>query len=238
MAKSLRPGRSVDIVLHTDLDNDLIDNRTSILHDINSKGYLVLGQTSPPIPPSSKGKTLEITFLSRYQDVPGGRWLRVGYHTPLLGVIQDYQVGPKLKEPVLVVAQPKELKQVTLRLHYRLEPPAEKDLRLYLEPGHQEVGVVDISQGGVKFYHSPKLNFEPRQTLRLNLCSEELDLILKARVVTMYQGGVTGKGEFNHTAVSFKDLEVQTRRQLANLLNGLLRYNLARRSGVLKKEDE
>lgn len=234
-AKNLRPGRNVDLVVHLDLERDIIDTRSTTIHDISAKGMLILAQTSPPLGPSAKGKRVEVTFLGQYQDVPGGRWLRVGYVTTILGVLQDYQVGPGRKESVIVVAGPQALKEFTLRLHYRLEPPVDRDLILYMEPEHQEVPIVDISAGGVRFSHSSSWSFSVGYRLNFTIISEWGRLSLKGKVVASYAGGPDGKSSQNHTAVAFVDTELETKARLEQIITELTRHVLAKRSGVLDK---
>ncbi len=233
LATNLRPGRNVDLVVFTDLENDIIDTRSTTIHDITDKGLVILAQPSRPLGPSAKGKPVEVTFLGRYQDAPGGRWLRVGYNTKVLGVLQEYAINPTSRESVIVVPAPQKLVQHTLRLHYRLEPPADVDLELFLEPDHQPVPIVDISQGGVRFVHSAAWNFSRGFKLKFTLTSGRLALPMQGRVIASYQGGPGGKLAQNHTAVQFFELEKDIRIQLGNLLNQLSRRELAKRSGML-----
>lgn len=232
---NLRPGRNVDLVVFTDLEKDIIDTRSTTIHDITEKGLVVLAQPTRPLGPSAKGSLVEVTFLGRYHDVPGGRWLRVGYRTTVLGVLQDYDIGQNRRESVIVVRTPQELTQHTLRLHYRLEPPADVELYLYLEPDHELVPIVDISQGGVRFAHSPSWSYSRGFAMRFTLVSGRLKLPLKGKVVASYEGGPTGKLKQNHTAVQFIDLDKEIAAKLGELLNRLSRRELAKRSGVLEQ---
>lgn len=232
---NLRPGRNVDLVIYTDLDRDIIDTRSTTLHDISAKGHVILAQPSRPLGPSSKGKQVELTFLGRYRDVPGGRWLRVGYPTRVLGVLQNYKISSAIRESVVVVGSPKELKQYTLRLHYRMEPPPDIDLRLYLEPDHDKVSIVDISAGGVRFSHPKAWNYAKNFTMNLTLSSGRMQMRIKCKVVASYEGGPDGRASVNHTAVRYVDVDSDTRERLGRLMNQLTRHELAKRSGIADK---
>ncbi len=128
----LRPGTHVDLVIRRDEDEESVEARGSMLHDISRDRKIILAQTSPPLNRSFIGQYLEVTFLVRLDDVPGGRLLRVGYATKLLEVIPDYQLGANLSEPVLVVDLPPRLDETSLRMHFRVVPPLELGLKAFV----------------------------------------------------------------------------------------------------------
>ena len=229
----LRPGRKVELVLATDLARDFIEVRSSLLEDIDAKGRLILDQTLPRLGPSYLGREIEVTFLVRREDVPGGAWLRVGYRTPVAELRDDYPLGRGLKGDVIVVEGPKELKPYTLRLNFRLRPPPDRDLRLYLLPDRTRVEIEDISGGGVRFSHPRLWRFTPGKGLTLALESGETRLVLEANVV---RSGETRRGSDRAlTAVRFAGNPPETMHRLNYLLQELLRHKLAQRSGLARR---
>ncbi len=231
-AACLRPGRPVELILATDLDRDLIDVRSSVLHDLTPQGHLILAQTQPPTTRSYVGRPLEVTFLARYHDIPGGRWLRVGYQTPLKAIKEDYRLGPDLKETVLIVAGPKKLTGFTLRLDYRLEPSGDCGLQLCFWPDRTPLTILDISAGGVRFSHAASWSFEPGQQLNLAVINGPETLLLKARVKRSGQPEGSGRGALAVTAAQFEEVAPETRRRLGQILQEVLRIQLARRAGL------
>lgn len=234
----LRPGRRVDLILSTDLERDDIDVRTSVLHDIDKQNRLILGQPYRKISSSRAGKELEVTFLDQHGEAGARRWLRVGYKTPILEVANDYRLGPELRDNVLIVAGPKELTMFTLRLYYRLTPPKDRDMRLYLHPERTKVGLVDISQGGIRFTHSRTWNFSLGTSMEFLLVSGKQEMLLEGNVVRTGEARDLYGYATGFTAVKFSYLSPDTRQQLGGLLHDLSRHKLAKRSGVLDKRSK
>ena len=234
---NLRPQHQVEVVVSRGFSGESIDLRQSVILDVDPTGRLYLAQTTPPLLRSDVGLILELSFLSRFRDVPGGRWLRVGYRTPILEVIGDYQVSPDFKEPVIVVEDPAELRPSTLRLAFRVAPPEDLDLRLVLLPGYDSVGLLDFSATGARFYHDLGWSFTPEKSICLGLISGKLFLTLPAKTVRTDTIRDRFGGERGLTSVLFVDLDAHTQNCLDQLLNETYRHLLAQRSGVREPAD-
>ncbi len=232
LATALRPQQLVDIVMLDFHHSGESDVRRSLLHDFSPEGRLILAQTSPPIRPSYAGRPLEVTFLSRYRDVPGGRWLRVGYQTPLKKVIPEYRLGRDFVDAVVLVDPPQELEPTSVRLHYRVIAPSDLDLRLNLMPQDQPLGILDLSANGARFYHYPSLELLPGTRCGLALISGEFRLELKAWVLRSQTLTNHLEQRVSITAVAFRDLEQEPALLLDRLLNAVYRHLLAKRSGI------
>jgi hypothetical protein len=231
MKAVLRPRELVDLILRLDLDSDDIEVRRSMLHEVDREGRLILAQTSPPILPSQVRQVMEATFLYRQPTSTGNIWRRVGYRAPLMEVRQRYQVSPQVVEPALVFPGPKEFRASSVRLYYRVEPPAGLDLHLFLMPEKSEVRVLDISAGGVGFYHPYGVIISPGSRVNLLLQVGEFYLRLKARVIRQAETTL-GRGGPQPYAAVFEDLDTPTRNQLLQLITAISRLVLARRSGA------
>jgi hypothetical protein len=174
----LRPGNNLDIVTKRDDDTEMVESHGSMLHDITRDRKLILAQTSPPLGVSRVGSTLEITFLVRLDDVPGGRLLRVGYSTPLLSVVPNYRLGGSITEPVLIVDVPPRLDETSLRMHFRVVPPLEMGLRAYI--GAATLRKI-VEEESVKFDHlfrSELWNRERHPKLQLRDLTDALKMAL------------------------------------------------------------
>lgn len=231
MKAVLRPRELVDLILRLDLDTDDIDVRRSMLHETDRQGSLILAQTSPPILPSQVRQVMEVTFLYRQPTATGNIWRRVGYRAPLMEVRQRYRVSPTVVEPALVFPGPKTFRASSVRLYYRVEPPAELDLHLFLMPEKSEVRVLDLSAGGVGFYHPYGLIISPGSRVNLLLQVGEFYLRLKARVIRQAETTL-GRGSLQPYAAVFEELDTPTRSQLLQLITAISRLVLARRSGA------
>jgi hypothetical protein len=235
---SVRMRHQVELIMDTDVLADQIEVRHSIIEDIDEKGLLYLAMPSPPILKSQVGTKLQVTFLSRFHDVPGGRWIRVGYHTTILDVIREHELADGVIEPVVVVAPPKRLEASTVRMAYRLIPPEDLDLRLYLRSEGIEVGLMDLSIGGAQFHHSNDIEFSIGRLLALNLVSGGISFNLTARVVRQGKTYDVRGRERKVTSVQFEEMDPAVKNQLTRLLTETYRYLLAQRSGVAAKREE
>lgn len=234
---SIRLRHLVELIMDTDVLADQIEVRHSIIEDIDDKGLLYLAMPSPPILRSQTGTRVQVTFLSRYHDVPGGRWIRVGYHTEILEVIPHRELAEGVVEPVVVVAPPQRLEPCTVRMAYRLIPPEELDLRLYLSAEDLEVGLMDLSIGGAQFHHPKDLKFPIGLRLALRLASGALSIKLTGRVVRLGKTYDVRGRERGVASVQFGEMEPAKRNQLTQLLTETYRYLLAQRSGMAPIKD-
>jgi hypothetical protein len=230
---SIRPQRQVEIVVADNQSTDGLDTRHSIIQEINPKGKtLYLSQTAPPFLPSSIGRVLDLSFLGRYFDIPGGRWLRVGYKAKLLKIIKDYPARPDWSEDVIVVPAPKKLQPSSLRLAYRVSPPPDLDLRLAVWPNGTPLGIMDLSAGGAQFYHDSQMYWPKGQHISLILVSGEFKVVLGAKVVRNAKiKDIYGRDK-GVTSVTYVDLEPTVRHKYADFLVEVYRHALAQRSGV------
>ena len=128
----LRPGNHVDLVLERDEDLGTVEVRGSTLHDLTRERKIILAQTSPPVSRSRIGKSIEVIFPLRLEDVPGGRWLQVGYKSTLLEIAADYRLSANITETVLVVNVPSRLDETSLRMHFRVTPPLEFGMKVLI----------------------------------------------------------------------------------------------------------
>ncbi len=227
----LRPRELVDLILRLDLESDDIDVRRCMLHDPDLSGRVILSQTSPPILVSQINKVMEVSFLYRQFTDAGPIWRRVGYRAPLLQVLQRYQVSPGVVEPALVFPRPKALKPSSVRLYFRVKPPLELDLHLFLMPEKVEVRVVDISAGGVSFYHPYGVPISPGSRLNLLLQVGNFYLNLLARAVRAAEPETGQRAVATYYGAVFENLDHNIRRQLLRLVTEINRLVLARGSG-------
>lgn len=134
--RSLYPGNHVDLVLTREDASDVVEIRHSVIHDITRDRKLILAQTSPPILLSQTGQPLEVTFLCRLEDSSGvSKQLRTTYNTHLAQVIPNYRISADQYETALVVPLPARLEIASLRMHFRVEPKMDDNMRAYWSAG-------------------------------------------------------------------------------------------------------
>ena len=232
----IRPGRTVELILDTDFEHDAIDVRSSNIYDIDKQGRVILAQTTPRISRLSQGKSIELTVLAQFHDVPGGQWLRVGYRTKILEILDNVTIEGERYRAIVVVEGPKELTRFTLRLNYRVVPTIEDNLRLFLLPSKQELPILDISAGGVKFSHPKDIPFKHRSIIRLALVAGGKVVPLNAEVVRGNEPLGGRRNPLETTAVQFHQVPPETKRQLVSIIQEISRRQLAKRSGLLEED--
>jgi len=237
-AASVRLRHQAELIMDTDVLADQIEVRHSVIEDIDDKGRLYLSMPTPPILKSQVGTKVQVTFLSRYHDVPGGRWVRVGYHTTILDVLKAYELAEGVIESVVVVSPPQRLEPTTVRMAYRLIPPEELDLRLYVRGEELEVGLMDLSIGGAQFHHPKDKEFALGRRLALRLVSGELAFNLTGRVVRHNKTYDVRGRERAVTSVQFGEMDPTTKNHLTRLVTETYRYLLAQRSGIAPRQDD
>ncbi|MCB2186688.1 MAG: PilZ domain-containing protein [Deltaproteobacteria bacterium] len=226
----LRPGRQVDLILDTDLNEDRIDVRSSILHEVTPQGFLVLGQPVRGLGPSRLGSELEVTFLFRQFGRRDEDWLRVGYRARLLKILGNFRLADGSAENAILVSGPEKLGPSTVRLHYRLVPPLDFDVRLKI--GKKVYSILDLSVGGVKIAHAAAESFSPGQRLEVEIVSRDTVLGLVGEVVRQSLEPEPGNRTRGVTALRFLSLPLALQSRLGRLINDMTRHLLAKRSGM------
>lgn len=230
---NIRLLQPVDIVLP--VTGDFAESavvRRGLIQDFDKQGRLVVSQPQPALGRSLVGKKLDLTFLNRYRAKVARRWLRVGYTTVLRAIVNGYDLGNGVRDDVLIFNRPKKLALRSLRLSYRLTPPEDVDLRLYVWPDGQELGLMDISLDGARFHHDSRLTFPKRKMVRLQLRSGELSLVIDAEPVRYAEVRDRHGLKRKVTCVRIDNKTKQTEVRLRELVSAIYRHLLAQRSGL------
>lgn len=227
LAEALRPGREVSLAMSTDMVNEFIDVRASMLHDITEDGLLILAQPSQPLDKHSLGRVVDVTFLVPHPD-RGAEHLRLGYKTRVQKLVDGWQVGPGFSDNVVLVPKPKKLERTTLRLHYRVEPTSEVPLQLTLVAGGPALALLDLSVGGARFTHSPLLDLDHGQTIDLHLRGENFFLELRAVVLRTTRTPLMSSRTPATSAVKFIDHTPEAKNRLSRLINEIARLQRAK----------
>jgi len=200
MAMDIIPGSNVDIVLDFDWLNEKIDVRRATVYELNDK-RIVISQTAPPTGRYNIGKKVKITYLLFEKDV----WVRYGINGRLIRIVNNYRLsGYETVQAIEIIPEPGR-EFFNLRLFYRLEPPLDCGLTLFLKK--ERMNILNISLGGVKFTHSKDYPIQPKSRLNLILRIDEQNYDVEAR--TMRISSVSGRmGEkLEAAAVKFLNLD-------------------------------
>ena len=234
---AIRLMRQVDVIMPRLTEfGASTDVRQSIIHDIDDEGNLYIAQPSPPISKAHLGNKLELTVLLKIGK-EGETWTRVGYMARALDIIFGYQIKKDVTEDVVKLSGPApgEMKPRSLRLSFRINPPSEIDLRLYLSPANQRLWLLDLSSAGLSFYSPQLRNPEVGRTLKILLKTGDTTVELNCQVVRV--GPVVDRFGREQTAVSveFYNLTPREQNKMSQLATEIYRYLLSLRSGIAKR---
>jgi hypothetical protein len=166
------------IAITVDMDplRETIDIKNSIVHDIVDR-KIVAAQTDPPLLKSYLNRTIYITYLEK----EAGKPVRYGFPAKVLEFIKDYRLTSSEMTQAIVLIQEAETEQYNLRMFYRLEPPSNSGLDIYI--GGEKVSIIDISIGGANFSHSRSGPLQTNETVKIVLGIDGTETKIDARVL-------------------------------------------------------
>lgn len=209
-------GSKVDIVLDIDWSEERIDVRRAIVYDVDDKS-IILSQTSPPIASNNIGNNVKVTYLVTEKD----GLARHGITARVAEIATDYRLASsETVEAVVLTPEPRD-ERFNLRLFYRLEPPTDSGIELFLN--EEKVNIFDISIGGAKFTHSRDRAVEPKGIVKLTLKMDELEIGVEAQVVrTLLVSGRMAK-KLEGVAVQFLNLDTKMKDALSKKIRDIER---------------
>jgi hypothetical protein len=179
---SLRPGQSVRILVHEDMDSGRIDVRSSLVYDVEGKA-ITLAQTDPPLLHRHLGKDLMITYVNKDREKGGA--VRLGLRSRVTDLINDYKLSSGLTQGVILVALEGEPAAFNLRMYFRVEPPGDSGLTLTL--GNKNLTILDISIGGVRFSHPNIRRFMFGELVEATLTIDGVESEVVVRVLRVWE---------------------------------------------------
>jgi len=210
------PGSNVDIVVDFDSSEETIDVRSATVYDLDDQ-RIILSQTSPPIATYSIGKRVNVTYLVREKDGPA-RYCITGR---LAEIVRDYRLSGSGTAEALVIIQEPGRERFNLRLFYRLEPPADSGIVLFLN--EEKVNILDISIGGARFTHSKDQPVRPKGILKLILQVDEQSFDVEAQVVRIFPVSGRMARKLETVAVRFLNLDMNMKDLLSKKIRDIER---------------
>lgn len=173
---NIKPGMHIAITVDMDPLRETIDIKNSIVHDIVDR-KIVAAQTDPPLLKSYLNRTIYITYLEK----EAGKPVRYGFPAKVLEFIKDYRLTSSEMTQAIVLIQEAETEQYNLRMFYRLEPPSNSGLDIYV--GGEKVSIIDISIGGANFSHSRSGPLQTNETVKIVLGIDGKETKIDAQVL-------------------------------------------------------
>jgi hypothetical protein len=213
---NISPGSNVDIVVDLDSSEETIDVRSATVYDLDDE-RIILSQTSPPIGTYSIGKRVNVTYLVKEKDGPA-RYCITGR---LAEIVRDYRLSGSGTAEALVIIQEPGRERFNLRLFYRLEPPADSGIVLFLN--EEKVNILDISIGGARFTHSKDQPVRPKKILKLILQVDEQSFDVEAQVVRIFPVSGRMARKLETVAVQFLNLDMNMKDLLSKKIRDIER---------------
>jgi hypothetical protein len=216
----LRAGMPLDIVFENEINQPNCHYMKAVIYDYDNK-LITISQTSPALTRHFLKRRVLATFLARVNT----RVLRFGFPAQLIDLINPYTiVSEKTVEALLLkrLAQPE---PVDFRLYFRVKPPSETELRLFLED--QKVNLLDISIGGAKFIYPKRYFFLPGDAVKFKLIIGTEIFNIKASVRNVQEPDVNAANKnIQYVSVEFhldnQKMEVSLGKAILDIERSLL----------------
>jgi len=162
MYKQIKPGMPLEIVFEKEFNQPNAHYMKAVVYDCD-KNNITISQTSPALGKNFLKRRVMATFLAQKEQ----RVLRFGFPAQLMDLISDYAISSENTVEALRLKKLAEQEPVDFRMYYRVQPPSETNLRLFLQ--EEKVSLLDISIGGAKFSYPKSHIFQPNEKVNFKL---------------------------------------------------------------------
>ncbi|OPY74421.1 MAG: Flagellar brake protein YcgR [Syntrophorhabdus sp. PtaU1.Bin058] len=214
---NVKPGTHIAITVDIDPLRETIDVKNSIVHDVIGE-KIIIAQTDPPILKSYLNKTLHITYIEK----EGGRPLRYGFPARVLEFIKDYKLTSSETAQAIALTQEADTEPYNLRMFYRLEPPSNSGLDIYIKG--ERTGILDISIGGASFSHNKGAHLQASSTIGIILSIDGAETRIDAQVLRVKEPESDRlKKSLEIVSISFLNMPGNTKNTLSRKIRDIER---------------
>lgn len=213
---NISPGSKVDIVLDFDWSKETIDVRSATVYDLDDQ-RIIVSQTSPPIATYDIGRRVKVAYLVMEKDGPA----RYCVTARLAEIVRDYRLSGSETAEAIVLIQESGHERFNLRLFYRLEPPTDSGIALFLHK--EKVKILDISIGGARFTHRKDQPVKPEEILKLILQVDEESFDIEAQVVRIFPVSGRMAKKLESVSVQFLNLDMNMKDLLSKKIRDIER---------------
>jgi hypothetical protein len=216
----IRAGMPLDIIFENEIDSKNAHYMKAVVYDVEGK-YVTISQTTPALSTHFLKRRVLTTFLAHSKK----RLLRFGFSGLLHDLIPDYTISSGQTAEALVIKKLNDLEPVDFRMYFRVSPPSETDLRLFLQ--EEKVNLLDVSIGGAKFIYSKNYLFRPNDPVKFKLLIGSDVFDIDAIVRSVRQPDVnTSNRNIQYVSVEFRiedqKMEVALGQAILNIERSLL----------------
>lgn len=216
----LKAGMPLDIVFENEVNQPKAHYMKAVVYDYN-KNIVTISQTSPALTKHFLNRRILITFLVNIEN----RILRFGFPGLLTDLISDYAMASEITVEALWIKKLAEPEPTDFRLYFRVKPPSNTDLFLFLE--EQKVSLLDISIGGAKFTYSKNHFFRIGDNVKFKLLIGEAIFNIDAVVRNVREPDLSATNRnIQYISVEFrhddKKMEAALGKSIIDIERGLL----------------
>ncbi|PKN06324.1 MAG: hypothetical protein CVU72_05070 [Deltaproteobacteria bacterium HGW-Deltaproteobacteria-7] len=210
----------LDIIFENEIDNKNAHYMKAVVYDCESK-FITVSQTSPALTTHFLKRRVLTTFLAHSKN----RLLRFGFSGLLYDLLANYTISSGQTAEALVIKKLNDLEPVDFRMYFRVTPPSQTDLRLYLK--EEKVNLLDVSIGGAKFIYSKNYLFRPNDPVKFKLLIGNSVFDIDALVRSVRPPDIhTGNKNIQYVSVEFRiddqKMEVSLGQAILNIERSLL----------------
>jgi len=178
LGMEIKPGLSVNIIINIDYRKEVVETKNSI-HDVLGE-KIIIAQTDPPISRTYIDKEIYVTYL----DKEGGKPIRYGFPARIIEFVKEYELAALQKTQAIVLLRKGLREEYNLRMFYRLEPPSNCGIDIFVNG--TKVSILDVSIGGASFSHNKIYPFKTNQEVSVILVIGERASQIKSKVVRIW----------------------------------------------------
>ncbi|MBA4390196.1 MAG: hypothetical protein C0399_04585 [Syntrophus sp. (in: bacteria)] len=176
----IKPGLTVNIVINIDYRKEIVETKNSIIHDIIEK-RIIVAQPDPPISRTHIKENVYVTYLEKEQGKP----VRYGFSAKIMDFIKDYELASQQTTQAIELFKESRPEPYNLRMFYRLEPPGNCGIDIFVEGN--KVTILDVSIGGARFSHNKTHHFKENEEVKIVLVVGERIYQIDSRVVRIHE---------------------------------------------------
>ena len=197
----IRPGMSVNLVMHIDIEKEITDVRNATVYDTDGVN-IILSQTNPPFTRYHVGEHITVTYLIKKKD----NIRRIGFSGKVLDIVNDYNLYSSNTVQAITIIRDSELNINDIRMHYRVKPRSDNGIHLYVKD--EKVNVIDISIGGARFCHSNNHPIEQGIMIKMILTLDVHKFSLEAKAVNVwYPSEAERRADIEYVSVHFLKMD-------------------------------
>jgi hypothetical protein len=213
----IKPGTTVNIIINIDYRKETVETKNSIVHDVIGN-KIVVAQTDPPISRTNTNKDVFATYLEK----EGGKTARFGFSAKIIEFIKEYELAAQQKVQAVVLLREGLREPYNLRMFYRLEPPSNCGIDIFVNGS--KVSLLDVSIGGASFSHNRIYPFRVNEEANIILVIGERASQIESKVVRVWEPeNEKVKKTLEFVSIQFLDMNGHIKNELGRRIRDIER---------------